>query len=67
VGLVLEMTTDLKLPGWHFLERHAHLCTLLPKMSPRAKLIKLADRLHNLARAWGLAGVETAALREGDA
>ena len=47
VGLVKELT-NVGPPDRRFAEKQVALLEHARKMSPRAKLIKLADRLHNL-------------------
>ena len=48
VGLVTELT-NIGPPGRSFEQKQAALLEHARRMSPRAKLIKLADRLHNLS------------------
>ncbi len=49
VNLVIELTTDSKKRKRPFAEKHAYTNARVRGMSPRAKLIKLADRSHNLS------------------
>jgi GTP pyrophosphokinase len=48
VGLVKEVT-NIGAPGRSFAQKQAALLEHARRMSPRAELIKLADRLHNLS------------------
>lgn len=53
VGLVKELT-NVGQPGRSFSQKQTALLGHARRMSPRAKLVKLADRLHNLSEmvAW---------------
>ena len=53
VGLVKELT-NIGPPGRSFADKQAALLEHARRLSPRAKLVKLADRLHNLTEmlAW---------------
>jgi len=64
-GLVVEVTNRGP-EGRTFAEKQAALLERARRMSRRAKLVKLADRWHNL-REDGLADVDAAALRRGHA